>query len=221
MTQQRPRAGSSLPATHQPPRHGFPRWLTLALTLSALLLPRESRAQATFDGSGPANAALTPDPAPVQEAARLSKQVVTLYESGKYGEAIPLAERALKLREVALGPRHPDVASSIDDLAELYRAQGARARAEPLFQQALKLREALLGPGHPDVAATLNNLAFLYYEQGAYARAEPSLTRALQLQEAPVLAMPRARSPLSARRRGAAGCRGSCSPRPRCPAPWR
>ena len=35
----------------------------------------------------------------LEEATRLNKAVVSLYHVGRYGEAIPLAERALRIRE--------------------------------------------------------------------------------------------------------------------------
>ncbi len=49
-------------------------------------------------------------------------------------------------------PEHPDVAQSLNNLAELYRVQGRYAEAEPLYQRALAIREkalgmAALGPG--------------------------------------------------------------------------
>ena len=44
------------------------------------------------------------------EAQRLSQQVVQLYQQGKYAEAAPLGERALAIREKALGPKHPHTA---------------------------------------------------------------------------------------------------------------
>ena len=81
------------------------------------------------------------------------------YAQGRYAEAEPLFQRALTIREQALGPDHPDVAWSLNSLAELYRAQGRYAEAEPLFQQALAIREQALGPDHPDIATSLNNLA--------------------------------------------------------------
>ena len=40
-------------------------------------------------------------------AERLNSQVLELYSAGRYNEAIPLAERALAIREKALGPEHP------------------------------------------------------------------------------------------------------------------
>ena len=60
-----------------------------------------------------------------------------------------------------LGPKHSDVATTLNDLALLYFVQGHYAQAESLFQQALAIREQALGPEHPDVATTLENYAIL------------------------------------------------------------
>ena len=68
-----------------------------------------------------------------------------------YTEAITLAERALAIREKALGPDHPDVAMSFNNLAVLYKAQGRYADAEPLYKRNLAISEKGLGPNHPDV----------------------------------------------------------------------
>src|SRR5262245_19538241 len=53
------------------------------------------------------------------EAQRLNAEVERLYKQGKYGEALPLAERALSLEEQILGPDHPDVATALNNLAGL------------------------------------------------------------------------------------------------------
>jgi CHAT domain-containing protein/tetratricopeptide (TPR) repeat protein len=119
----------------------------------------------------------------IDEAARLDEAVGTLYGKGKFQEAVPLARRSLALREKALGPHHPEVATSLNNLAVLYKEQGAYARAEPFYVRALGIREQAQGAMHPDVAVTLNNLAALYQTQGAYARAEPLFVRALDILE--------------------------------------
>jgi len=76
--------------------------------------------------------------------------------------------------EKALGPEHPDVAQSLNNLAELYRSQGRYAQAEPLYKRSLAMLEKVLGPDHPDVANSLNNLALLYDSQGGTRRPSPS-----------------------------------------------
>ena len=123
------------------------------------------------------------------EATRLDKDIESLYKSGKFQEAVSLAERSLELREKARGPKHPDVAQSLHDLGLLYSAQGAYARAESLHLRALSIREKVLGAMHLDVAQSLNDLALLYQAQGTYARAEPLLIRALAIKEKTLGAM--------------------------------
>jgi len=117
------------------------------------------------------------------DADALNAQVVRLYGEGKYAEAIPLAERALAIREKALGPEHPSVAAALNNLALLYESQGRYAQAEPLYKRALAIYEKALGPQHPDIASSLNNLAALYWAQGRYAQAEPLLKRSLAILE--------------------------------------
>jgi tetratricopeptide (TPR) repeat protein len=98
---------------------------------------------------------------------------VVYKEQGRHAEAEALYKRALAISEKALGPDHPEVAESLNNLAELYGAQGRYADAEPLYKRALAIREKALGPDHPEVAESLNDLAELYRAQGRYADAMP------------------------------------------------
>jgi tetratricopeptide (TPR) repeat protein len=119
-----------------------------------------------------------------QEAARLLNQAgYYLHERARYAQALPLSQRALSIWEQTLGPAHPNVATSLNNLAILYRAQGQYAEALPLSQRALSIWEQALGPAHPNVAASLNNLALLYSDQGQYAEALPLSQRALSIRE--------------------------------------
>ncbi len=68
--------------------------------------------------------------------------------------------------EKALGPEHPDVATSLNNLALLYQAQGNYAEAEPLFRRSLAIYEKALGPEHPSVATSLENYAALLRKIG-------------------------------------------------------
>jgi tetratricopeptide (TPR) repeat protein len=96
-------------------------------------------------------------------------------------------QRALAIWEKALGPNHPDTATSLDNLAVLYADMGDYAKAEPLSQRALAIREKALGPNHPSTANSLNNRARLYEDLGDYAKAEPSPAWAATPVRAPVL----------------------------------
>jgi hypothetical protein len=53
------------------------------------------------------------------------------------------------------------VATSLSNLAALYRVQGRYTEAEPLYQGALAIQGKALGPDHPFVAISLENYAAL------------------------------------------------------------
>ncbi|MHC4592394.1 MAG: tetratricopeptide repeat protein, partial [Planctomycetota bacterium] len=101
----------------------------------------------------------------------------------KLAEAEPLYRRALTIQEKVLGPEHPRVATSLNNLAVLYGELGRHEEAEPLYKRSLAIKEKALGPEHPDVAASLNNLAMFYYSQADYPQAEPLCKRAVAIGE--------------------------------------
>jgi len=76
------------------------------------------------------------------------------------------------LRRRLLGENHPDVATSLNNLADLYFSQVKDKEAETLYLQALDVRRRVFGENHPDVATILNNLAGLYKSQERYEDAE-------------------------------------------------
>ena len=87
----------------------------------------------------------------------------------------------LAIREKALGPDHPDVAISLNNLAALYDTQGDYAKAEPLYERSLAVLEKALGPDHPSVATSLENLAALYRTTNRDAEAELMEKRAAKI----------------------------------------
>ena len=89
---------------------------------------------------------------------------MTAHQQGKYKEAEKQWEAALKEAE-GFGPEAPRLATSLNNLGELYRVQGRYAEAEPLYKRALAIVEKALGPEHPHVATGLYELATLYRAQ--------------------------------------------------------
>ena len=87
------------------------------------------------------------------------------------------------MRKRLLGEQHPDVATSLNNLAFLYLSQGRYADAEPLFRQALEMRKHLLSEQHPDVATSLHNIAGFYERQKRYAEAELLSRQALEMRK--------------------------------------
>ena len=108
-----------------------------------------------------------------QELVEAANQYVALYRQGRYEEALPFAQKAVRLGEQEFGANDPTFATLINNLAELCRNRGSYAEAEPLYQRAQAILEAALGPEHPRVARGLTNLAVLFCDQGRYAEAEP------------------------------------------------
>ncbi len=105
-----------------------------------------------------------------------------LYQGqGAYGQAEPWYTDCLAVVRERLGDDHPDVATSLNNLAALYESQGRYSEAEPLYRKALAQRQRLLGDDHLDVATSMNNLASLYRSQGRYSEAEPLYRKALTL----------------------------------------
>ncbi len=104
------------------------------------------------------------------------------YRAGRYAEAEKEFQSALAEAE-KFGPSDSRLATSLNNLAQLYRAQGLYERAEPLYKRLLAIREKALGPDHPDVAMSLHNLAALYLTQSKCERAEPLYKRSLAIWE--------------------------------------
>ena len=99
------------------------------------------------------------------------------YQQGRYAEA---GKRWLAALEEAenFGPDDQRLATSLNNLAVLYRTQGNYAQAEPLYQRSLAIREKVLGPEHPDVATSLENYADLQRKMKRDAEAKKMEARA-------------------------------------------
>ena len=64
-----------------------------------------------------------------------NREVVKLYEQGRYQEAIELAEKTLAEREKAYGPEDPRVAFNLNNLAKLYESLGRYQEALPMYER--------------------------------------------------------------------------------------
>ena len=124
-----------------------------------------------------------PSSAQKSDVAVLSARIAELSRSGKYSEAVPLAQGLLANLEKAYGPFNRDVAAALNNLAMLYGNMGKDADAEPLYKRALAILEKVHGLNSSEVAPELNNLAALYQRQERYADAEPLFKRALAIRE--------------------------------------
>jgi tetratricopeptide (TPR) repeat protein len=103
---------------------------------------------------------------------------------GQYRQARPIAERALKITEAALGPTDPEVAWRCDAVGELLWRLGDLEGARSQHERALAIGETALGPDHPDVATWRNNLGHVLRDLGDLEGARAQYERALAISEA-------------------------------------
>jgi tetratricopeptide (TPR) repeat protein len=90
-----------------------------------------------------------PSPAQVQsdpELTALNTQVIELYRTGKFNEAIPLAQRYAEAMKARHGSEHAEYATALNNLALLLKATNRLSEAEPLMRRALAIGEKSLGP---------------------------------------------------------------------------
>ncbi|GCE50308.1 tetratricopeptide repeat protein [Thermosporothrix hazakensis] len=105
------------------------------------------------------------------------------YYMGAYNEAKPLLQEVLRISEHFYTREHPYVASSLHNLAVVYKEQGKYEEALPLCKEALEIRKRVYGREHPHVASSLHNLANVYQEQGKYEEVLPLCKEALEIAE--------------------------------------
>jgi hypothetical protein len=107
-----------------------------------------------------------------------------LFSKAAHSAAEPLLQRALAIDEASYGSDHPNVATALNNLAQLLHDTNRLEEAEPLMRRALAIDEASYGIEHPNVAGSLNNLAQLLKATNRLADAETLMRRALAIDEA-------------------------------------
>jgi len=70
----------------------------------------------------------------------LNNLAVLYKPQGQYAQAEPLYKRSLAIMEKALGPDHPDVATSLENMGALYRATKRKKEAKELEARAARIR---------------------------------------------------------------------------------
>jgi tetratricopeptide (TPR) repeat protein len=103
---------------------------------------------------------------------------------GLHDESERAIKGALEIRRTALGPAHPDLADSLDELGELARERTRYEEAVTHHRAALAIRRAALAPDDPALAESLSNLALALRERGQYDEAEPLVREALAIRRA-------------------------------------
>jgi tetratricopeptide (TPR) repeat protein len=119
----------------------------------------------------------------LKEAIELTNLLVKLFNEGEYDEALPLAKRALQIREKLLPRTDQRVSNSLVNLAEVYLAKKDYDSAKQTFERTLPLQEERFGPTSEKLGPTLDRLAVLYHFLGNMSKAEDMYQRALTVRE--------------------------------------
>jgi serine/threonine-protein kinase len=112
-----------------------------------------------------------------------NSQGLLLTVQGRHEEARQEYERALALREKVLGPDHPMVTPSLNNLGNVFEEMGRYEEARQMHERVLAIREKVLGPQHPDMAGALGNLGNVLTSLGRYEEALQRHERALSVRE--------------------------------------
>src|SRR5262249_37974987 len=114
------------------------------------------------------------------EACKLITQAASLNDSGKYDEAIRLAQQALESGEKGLGTDDVYVGELASRLGLMLRTKGDYANAEKILQRAISVSERALGKDHPQTAMAENNLGLVYRSTEDDVKAEKYLQQSLE-----------------------------------------
>ncbi|MCP4202669.1 MAG: tetratricopeptide repeat protein [bacterium] len=129
------------------------RTLACLVLLAGVVSPSEGRAQvAEVDV--------------LAEARQLQDEATELYDGGRPAEALPLAERALEIRETVYGHGHPLTASTLNTMGLILQTLGDFEGARPYQERALAILERAMGPEHALTAVALHNLGALLRAMG-------------------------------------------------------
>ncbi|XP_039114625.1 uncharacterized protein LOC120249973 isoform X2 [Dioscorea cayenensis subsp. rotundata] len=104
-----------------------------------------------------------------------------LFLKGKLDEAEKYFLAALEEAKEGFGTRDPHVASSCNNLAELYRVRKAFEKAEPLYLEAINILEESFGTDDIRVGAAFHNLGQFYLAQRKLDQAHACYERALKI----------------------------------------
>ena len=78
-------------------------------------------------------------------------------------------------------PRLPDVATSFNNIGNVYLAKGDLENALVQHQKALEIKTRVFGSEHLDVAKSYNNIGKVYNRQGKYEEALEMFTKSLDI----------------------------------------
>ncbi|MCG6117117.1 MAG: tetratricopeptide repeat protein [Aquimonas sp.] len=103
-------------------------------------------------------------------------------KEGRFADAELHFREGLALRLSRLQRVHPDVQTTLNELASVLQDMDREDEAEPLFREVLEQRVRQFGDQHPLTRNSLNNLGMLLSSRGQHEEAEALIRRALEIE---------------------------------------
>ncbi len=103
---------------------------------------------------------------------------------GDYDRALSIHRDALEMRRQLFGSDSSEAATSVQNIAGVYRRNGELALAEEHYRVAIELQQRHLGPNHAEVGTARANLGLLLTELERADDAEVELLSALEIRRA-------------------------------------
>lgn len=97
----------------------------------------------------------------------LNREGMTLLKNGEYARGVEVAKRAIVIAEQEMGPDHPEVATSLNNLAAIYVHQGKYAQAVALYKRSLTIYKKALGVSY--ALAPVRENKFARFDKAAVA----------------------------------------------------
>jgi tetratricopeptide (TPR) repeat protein len=111
----------------------------------------------------------------------LGDYAVFLNNTGRYSEALPVAEQHLALISRIFGPEHPNTTTALTTFAQALAGLGRREEAITLARRSLDLRLTRLGRPHNSTANAMSALATLLHDAGQTSEAMTLMAEAITI----------------------------------------
>ncbi|CAF3809044.1 unnamed protein product [Rotaria sordida] len=102
-------------------------------------------------------------------------------DMSEYPKAVSFYERALDIHQNSSPSYHPDLATSYNNIGNIYSIMGEYSKALVSYEQALDIYRKSLPSDHPHFAQSYNNMGMVYQNMGEYTKALSYFKQALDI----------------------------------------
>lgn len=119
----------------------------------------------------------------VEKINRMGQRIAELFQAGQYDQAIPIAQRLVRVLEAREGGTSVNTATARNSLALLLEDANRLLEAEVQYRRVIGILDKAGGPKQPSYGAALSNLSALLFRLNRFAEAETLARRALAIDE--------------------------------------